>query len=111
MRLIDAPGLHDDNAARDGVVRATLRAADGVLLVANIRRAVNDKTTKDALPLALREALGARGRLGDVAVVATQADVLNKSEARVARGPTDPARIDRGSRARGRPVLSPNSLY
>ena len=80
VRLIDAPGLHDDNAARDGVVKATLRAADGVLLVANIRRAVNDKTTKDALPLALREKLGARGRLGDVAVVVTQADVLNKSE-------------------------------
>ena len=51
-----------------------------MLLIANIRRAVNGKMTKDALPLSLREKLGACGRLGDVAVVVTQADVLNKSE-------------------------------
>ena len=43
VRLLDAPGLHDDNAARDGVLRAVVAEAHAVLVVSNIRRACNDK--------------------------------------------------------------------
>jgi hypothetical protein len=38
-----------ETGAKGGVVRACLRRADAVWLVANARRAVNDKTVKDAL--------------------------------------------------------------
>ena len=40
----------DDNSARDAVVKKILQQANSVWLVSNIRRAVNDKTTKDMLP-------------------------------------------------------------
>jgi hypothetical protein len=42
--LVDAPGVHDDNSARDAVVKAHLKDADAVWIVSNIVRAVNDKT-------------------------------------------------------------------
>ena len=47
--LVDAPGVHDDNSARDAVVKAHLKDADAVWIVSNIVRAVNDKTAKDML--------------------------------------------------------------
>lgn len=79
--LVDAPGVADSDAGRGAVVRACLRRADAVWLVANARRAVNDKTVKDALlrPFRRRLAAGA-GRLGSIALVATQTDTLVRSE-------------------------------
>ena len=47
--LVDAPGVHDDNSARDAVVKRKLKEADAVWIVSNIVRAVNDKTAKDLL--------------------------------------------------------------
>ena len=47
--LVDAPGVHDDNSARDSVVKAKLKHADAIWIVSNIVRAVNDKTAKDLL--------------------------------------------------------------
>ena len=41
-----APGLHDDNSCRANMVKKQLHEADAVWLCSNIRRAVNDKTTK-----------------------------------------------------------------
>jgi hypothetical protein len=46
VRLVDAPGLHDDNSCRANMVKKQLHEADAVWLCSNIRRAVNDKTTK-----------------------------------------------------------------
>jgi hypothetical protein len=80
VRLVDAPGLADDNGARGGLVRGCLARADGVWLVSNIRRAVNDKTVKDLLSAGLRAELLARGRPGSLAFVATHTDVLVRSE-------------------------------
>ena len=60
-RLLDAPGLHDDNAARDGVMASIVQEADCLLVVSNIRRACNDKGAKDLLSLPLRRALLASG--------------------------------------------------
>jgi len=80
VKLVDAPGLHDDNAARAGVVRNYLQQADGVWLVSNIKRAVNDKTTKDLLSLDFRRELLTRGRLGELCFIATQTDLLVRSE-------------------------------
>jgi len=48
-KLVDAPGVRDDNEARDKVVKEYLREADGIWIVASINRAVNDKTAKNML--------------------------------------------------------------
>jgi len=80
LKLVDAPGTHDDNAARDRIVKDRLDSADVVLLVSNIRRACNDKTVKDWLPFSLRDQLTCNGKLGQVAFAVTQSDVLERSE-------------------------------
>ena len=80
VRVYDVPGLHDDNAARDGVMAGILSEADSLLIVSNIRRACNDKGAKDLLSLPLRRALLTSGFLGEVAFVATQSDIFTPSE-------------------------------
>ena len=79
--LVDAPGVHDDNSARDGVVKRKLKEADAVWIVSNIVRAVNDKTTKDLLGEQFRRQMLMDGQYGALAFVATQSDVLERSEA------------------------------
>lgn len=79
--LVDAPGVHDDNSARDGVVKAKLKDADAVWIVSNIVRAVNDKTAKDLLGEQFRSQMLMDGQYGALAFVATQSDVIERSEA------------------------------
>jgi hypothetical protein len=64
------------------VVKGYLSSADAVWLTANIRRAVNDKTTKEHLSDGMKRALVARGFRGQLSFIATQADALTRSEAR-----------------------------
>jgi len=80
VRIIDAPGLADDNSARDAVVKKILKEANAVWLVSNIRRAVNDKTVKDMMPPNFKQALVDRGVLGSLVFIATHTDVLVQSE-------------------------------
>ena len=101
VRLVDAPGvctrthththtythththttgLADDNSARDAVVKKILEEANSVWLVSNVRRAVNDKTVKDMMPPAFKQALVERGVLGSLVFIATQTDVIVRSE-------------------------------
>ena len=79
--LVDAPGVHDDNSARDGVVKRKLKEADAVWIVSNIVRAVNDKTAKSLLGEQFRRQLLMDGQFGSLAFVATQSDVIQRSEA------------------------------
>ena len=76
VRLVDAPGLADDNSARDAVVKKVLQEANCVWLVSNIRRAVNDKTVKDMMPPSLKQVLVEQGVLGSLVFVATQSDII-----------------------------------
>ena len=80
VRLRDVPGLHDDNAARNAVLRSILAEADALLIVSAITRAVNDKGAKDLMPKALRERLLREGCLGSLAFVASKSDNLSPSE-------------------------------
>ena len=80
VRLVDAPGLADDNSARDAVVKKILQQANAVWLVSNIRRAVNDKTTKDMMLPSFKQSLVEKGVLGSLCFIATHSDVLLKSE-------------------------------
>ena len=36
-RLVDAPGVRDDNSARDGIVKGFLKEADSIWIVSHIR--------------------------------------------------------------------------
>ena len=65
--------MHDDNSARDAVVKRKIKEADAVWIVSNIVRAVNDKTAKDLLGEHFRRQLLMDGQFGALAFVATQA--------------------------------------
>ena len=60
--MVAAPGLADDNSARDAVVKRILQQANAVWLVSNIRRAVNDKTTKDMMLPSFKQTLVEKGK-------------------------------------------------
>jgi hypothetical protein len=68
--LIDAPGLNDDNAARDCIVKAALRDADSVWICSNAGRAVNDRTAHNLLNDSFRRCEAARARGALVVLVA-----------------------------------------
>ena len=80
LRLYDVPGTHDENAARASVMKSVISQASAVLLTSNIRRACNDKSAKDLLPLSLRKVLLESGWAGELAFVASQSDIFNRSE-------------------------------
>ena len=80
--LVDAPGVHDDNGARDRVVKEHLKDADMIWIVSNINRAVNDKTAKDMLSKQFRSQLLMDGSYGRLCFVATQSDVIQAGEVR-----------------------------
>ena len=83
VRVIDAPGLHDENEARNAAVKSVIAEADAVWLVSPIRRTCNDKTVSQILSTPLRDALmtGENGGfLGALCVVASQADLISPSE-------------------------------
>jgi len=80
--LVDAPGVNDDNGARDRVVKQYLKNADSVWIVSNIKRAVNDRTAKDMLSESFRRQLLMDGQYGQIVFVATQSDDLHASELR-----------------------------
>ena len=46
---VDAPGVRDDNSVRDAVVKKYLKDSDSIWIVANIKRAVDDRTAKEML--------------------------------------------------------------
>jgi energy-coupling factor transporter ATP-binding protein EcfA2 len=72
--LVDAPGVNDDNSARDGIVKAYLRDADAIWIVSNIKRAVNDKAAKTMLGESFRRQLLMDGQYGQLVFVASQSD-------------------------------------
>jgi len=80
--LVDAPGVHDDNSARDRVVKTALKDADMIWIVSNINRAVNDKTAKDLLSHQFRSQLLMDGSYDRLCFIATQSDVIQASEVR-----------------------------
>lgn len=71
-RLVDAPGLRDDNRARDSVVKRYIKEADSIWVVSHIGRAINDKTAKDMMGEGFRRQLLMDGQMSNLVFVATQ---------------------------------------
>ena len=78
--LVDAPGVGDDNTARDGIVKTYIKEADAIWIVSNIKRAVNDKAAKNMLGESFRRQLLMDGQYGQLLFLATQSDVIVRSE-------------------------------
>eukprot|EP01122_Echinamoeba_exundans_P016614 TRINITY_DN8479_c0_g1_i1.p1 TRINITY_DN8479_c0_g1~~TRINITY_DN8479_c0_g1_i1.p1 ORF type:complete len:1374 (+),score=380.54 TRINITY_DN8479_c0_g1_i1:97-4218(+) len=78
--LVDAPGVRDDNSARDNVVKSMLRNGNSIWIVSNIKRAVNDKTAKEMLGEGFRRMLLMDGLYSTITFIATHADQLNRTE-------------------------------
>ena len=80
--VVDAPGINDDNSARDGVVKGYLQNASSIMICSNITRAVNDRTAKDMLGESFRRQLLMDGAMSDIIFVTTKSDTLSRSELR-----------------------------
>ncbi|XP_068789696.1 uncharacterized protein [Struthio camelus] len=78
--LVDLPGIRDSNAARDNAAKEYLKNCNAVWVVANINRAVDDKTAKEMLNINLRRQLLMDGQYGRLAFVCTKTDAFNVSE-------------------------------
>ncbi|XP_078542647.1 nuclear GTPase SLIP-GC isoform X2 [Lissotriton helveticus] len=78
--LVDLPGVRDSNAARDCIAREYLKKCHAVWVVAQIIRAVSDKTAKDLLNENLRRQLYMDGQYEGLAFICTKTDIFNKVE-------------------------------
>uniref|UniRef100_A0A8C8RII6 FHA domain-containing protein n=1 Tax=Pelusios castaneus TaxID=367368 RepID=A0A8C8RII6_9SAUR len=78
--LVDLPGIRDSNAARDNAAKEYLKNCSAVWVVANITRAVDDKTAKEMLSENLRRQLLMDGQYGSLAFVCTKTDSFNITE-------------------------------
>ncbi|PNH06795.1 Nuclear GTPase SLIP-GC [Tetrabaena socialis] len=72
--LVDLPGVRDANEARGAVAEAYMRRLDSVWVVADITRAVDDKTAKDLLGSDFRRRMVMDGQLDAIAFVCTKTD-------------------------------------
>ncbi|XP_051872769.1 uncharacterized protein LOC127570897 isoform X2 [Pristis pectinata] len=78
--LVDLPGIGDSNAARNSVAKEYLKTCDAVWIVANVTRAVDDKTAKETLDESLRRQLLMDGQFGRIAFICTKTDSHNVTE-------------------------------
>ncbi|XP_062426717.1 uncharacterized protein LOC134137583 isoform X2 [Rhea pennata] len=78
--LVDLPGIRDSNAARDNAAKEYLKNCNAVWVVANINRAVDDKTAKEMLNINLRRQLLMDGQYRRLAFICTKTDAFNISE-------------------------------
>ncbi|XP_067909618.1 uncharacterized protein [Heterodontus francisci] len=78
--LVDLPGVRDSNAARNCIAKEYLKNCDAVWIVANVTRAVDDKTAKDMLDESLRRQLLMDGQYGRIAFICTKTDSHNVTE-------------------------------
>ncbi|GCB80329.1 hypothetical protein scyTo_0017148, partial [Scyliorhinus torazame] len=78
--LVDLPGVRDSNAARNNIAKEYLTNCDAVWIVANVTRAIDDKTAKDMLDESLRRQLLMDGQYGRIAFICTKSDSHNVTE-------------------------------
>ncbi|XP_055521346.1 uncharacterized protein LOC129715492 [Leucoraja erinacea] len=78
--LVDLPGVRDSNAARNSVAKEYLKRCDAVWIVADVTRAVDDKTAKEMLDESLRRQLLMDGQVGSIAFICTKTDSHNVTE-------------------------------
>ncbi|XP_060681232.1 uncharacterized protein LOC132815894 isoform X2 [Hemiscyllium ocellatum] len=78
--LVDLPGIRDSNAARNNIAKEYLKNCHAVWIVANVTRAVDDKTARDMLDKNLQRQLFLDGQYGRLAFICTKTDSHNVTE-------------------------------
>ncbi|KIW81930.1 hypothetical protein Z517_04956 [Fonsecaea pedrosoi CBS 271.37] len=79
--LVDLPGVHDSNQARAAVAKEYMKQCTGLLIVAPITRAVNDKSAKTLLGNSFKRQLKMDGGLNSVTFVCSRSDEISVTEA------------------------------
>ena len=79
--LVDLPGTQDSNAARAAVAQKYLKQATGILIVAPINRAVDNKAAKELLGESFKRQLRMDGDLNSVTFVCSKTDDIEEREA------------------------------
>ncbi|KIJ62384.1 hypothetical protein HYDPIDRAFT_114471 [Hydnomerulius pinastri MD-312] len=74
VTIVDIPGFGDSNITRTKRTQEYIRNADEIVLVADMRRAVDDQATIDYLKKFLRRLIGIDGRKGSLMVILTGSD-------------------------------------
>ncbi|KAH7925971.1 hypothetical protein BV22DRAFT_1128553 [Leucogyrophana mollusca] len=74
VTLVDVPGYGDANKTRTERTQEYLRNADQIALVADIKRAVDDTTTREYLRTFIHRLIGIDGRKGSLMVLLTGSD-------------------------------------
>ncbi|KAG2090104.1 uncharacterized protein F5147DRAFT_764469, partial [Suillus discolor] len=75
VALVDVPGFGDANKTRTNRTEEYLKTAEVVVLVADIKRAVDDQTMRDYLKKFLRTMIRVDGSMESLLIVLTGADV------------------------------------
>ncbi|KAH7916663.1 hypothetical protein BJ138DRAFT_1108455 [Hygrophoropsis aurantiaca] len=72
--LVDVPGYGDANETRTARTQEYLNTADQIVIVADIKRAVDDATTREYLRTFIHRLIGIDGRQGSLTMFLTGAD-------------------------------------
>ncbi|KAF2800452.1 hypothetical protein K505DRAFT_228631 [Melanomma pulvis-pyrius CBS 109.77] len=79
--IVDLPGVHDSNAARDAVAQGYLEQCTRLWIVTPINRAVDDKAAKTLLGDSFKRQLKFDGGLSDVTFICSKTDDISITEA------------------------------
>ena len=79
-KFVDLPGVQDANEARNRIAKDYLQNCDAVWIVADIVRAVDNRTAKDLLGEAFRRQLFLDGQYANLTFVCTKSDIINAEE-------------------------------
>ncbi|DBA74384.1 TPA: hypothetical protein ACH3X1_011148 [Trebouxia sp. C0004] len=78
--VVDLPGVRDANAARGAVAEKYMKTCNAVWIVADITRAVDNRTAKDLLGENFRRQMLMDGQYGSITFICTKTDVIQVSE-------------------------------
>ncbi|RYP45152.1 hypothetical protein DL768_008470 [Monosporascus sp. mg162] len=79
--IVDLPGVEDSNAARAAIAGKYIEKCHGIWIVANIQRAVDDKSAQNLLSQSFRQQLQLDGNYSNITFICTKTDDICFKEA------------------------------
>ena len=87
--IVDLPGVHDANPARAAVAEGYMKQCTGLLIIAPIARAVDDKAAKSLLGESFKRQLKMDGGFNSVTFICSKTDDISLEEAQESLGLSD----------------------
>ncbi|RYP15066.1 hypothetical protein DL765_005960 [Monosporascus sp. GIB2] len=78
--IVDLPGVEDSNAARAAIAGKYIEKCHGIWIVANIQRAVDDKSAQNLLSQSFRQQLQLDGNFSNITFICTKTDEIRLDE-------------------------------